>query len=354
MYAVQPRVEMMEQLPSDDNNSYFVFDFVKENFQDMLEYYNKLKIIGKVEDYGVYSDIQPKRAWTNPEPLYQEFKNAIVEQFSETFVTPVVDSQIRDYPSFEKVFLAFMDMVTPQFPISKTEFVLNYFNSPMNSGLAIEIADQDASDDYAKFAGFLKDPNYQVFTRVAKRFGFKVDKNIPWRLVCDLKSPFVKERLEERGILTFDQIFRDYYIRTNQSEVENLKNFITSAYNAYVRVFPEYQTIKKCEKVSVREKKKRFPITTGEIERNYRPSHWIRLMAYTRSLETSHNWEQARFDFMIKQANEISLYKGANVAYNFVESHFTDRSNEVFEKKTLTKDGVFDNLVKNSPSKLKF
>jgi hypothetical protein len=77
-------------------------------------------------------------------------------------------------------------------------------------------------------------------------------------------------------------------------------------------------------------------------------------MAYTRSLETSRQWEQAQFDFLIKRAYEILLYKGEKVAYNFVESHFTDRSNEVFQKKTLTKDDAFDNLVKKSPSQLKF
>jgi hypothetical protein len=354
MFAVLPMTESLSQIPSEDDKSYFALDFVNQNFQDMVEYYGKLKNIGKVQDVGVYSNIQPVRAWSNSDSQYSDLKDAILEQFSETFVTPAVDSQIKDYASFEKVFLSFVDLMTPQFPFTRTEFILNYFNSPMNSGLAIEISNQDASDDYVKFAGFLKDPNYQIFTRAAKRFGFKVDKNAPWRLVCDLKSPFVKERLVEEGITTFDEIFENYFVRTSVSEVGNLKDFMVSAYNAYVRTFPEYQTVKNCPGSSVREKRKRFPISMREVDEKYRPSHWIRLMAYVRSLETGRNWEQARFDFMVKQAHEIFLYKGEEIAYNFVESHFTDRSNQVFEKKTLTKDGVFDNLVKNSPSKLKF
>ncbi len=356
MYAVMPKVDKMTQILSESDESYFVLDFVNENFQDMVEYYNKLKNIGKVQDVGVYANIEPVRAWTNPEPLYQSFKETMFSQFSETFVTPTVDSQIRDYSSFEKVFLSFMAMITPQFPFTRTEFLLNITNSPMNSGLAIEISNQDCSDDYIKFAGFLKDPNYQIFTRAAKRFGFKVDKNAPWRLICDLKSPFVKERLVERGILTFDEIFQNYYDRTSLTEVENLKDFMLTAYNAYVRTFPQYQevTTSPCSDIASRKVKKRYPFSTKQADDEIRPSHWIRLMAYTRSLETSRNWKQAQFDFLIKRAYEILLYKGEKVAYNFVESHFTDRSNEVFQKKTLTKDDAFDNLVKNSISQLKF
>jgi hypothetical protein len=71
-------------------------------------------------------------------------------------------------------------------------------------------------------------------------------------------------------------------------------------------------------------------------------------------VEKSKEEVSAQFDFLIKRAYEILLYKGEKVAYNFVESHFTDRSNEVFEKKTLTKDDAFDNLIKNSASQLKF
>lgn len=356
MFAVMPKVDKMTQILSEKDESYFVLDFVNENFQDMVEYYEKLKNIGKVQDVGVYREIQPVRAWTNPEPLYQSFKEAMFSQFSKTFVTPAVDSQIKNYSSFEKVFLGFMAMITPQFPFTRTEFLLNIFNSPMNSGLAIEISNQDCSYDYAKFAGFLKDPNYQIFTRAAKRFGFKVDKNAPWRLICDLKSPFVKERLVERGILTFDEIFQNYYDRTCSSEVQNLKDFMLTAYNAYVRAFPQYQevTTSPCSNTSSRKVKKRYSFSTKQADDEIRPSHWIRLMAYTRSLETSRQWEQAQFDFLIKRAYEILLYKGEKVAYNFVESHFTDRSNEVFQKKTLTKDDAFDNLVKNSTSQLKF
>jgi hypothetical protein len=356
MHAVMPKVDKMTQILSEKDESYFVLDFVNENFQDMVEYYEKLKNIGKVQDVGVYREIQPVRAWTNPEPLYQSFKEAMFSQFSKTFVTPAVDSQIKNYSSFEKVFLGFMAMITPQFPFTRTEFLLNIFNSPMNSGLAIEISNQDCSYDYAKFAGFLKDPNYQIFTRAAKRFGFKVDKNAPWRLICDLKSPFVKERLVERGILTFDEIFQNYYDRTSSTEVENLKDFMLTAYNAYVRAFPQYQevTTSPCSNNPSRKVKKRYSFSTKQADDEIRPSHWIRLMAYTRSLETSRQWEQAQFDFLIKRAYEILLYKGEKVAYNFVESHFTDRSNEVFQKKTLTKDDAFDNLVKNSTSQLKF
>ena len=34
-----------------------------------------------------------------------------------------------------------------------------------------------------------KDPNFEFYRNSAKNFGFFVDKNAPWRLVANLRSP---------------------------------------------------------------------------------------------------------------------------------------------------------------------
>ena len=48
---------------------------------------------------------------------------------------------------------------------------------------------------YKKYL-WLEDPNWTMFTKLAARYGFVVDKNIPWRLIADLGSQPMAEYMD--------------------------------------------------------------------------------------------------------------------------------------------------------------
>ena len=68
--------------------------------------------------------------------------------------------------------------------------------SVLNTGLAIEIFDGDYGND-AQSVSFINDPNYPIYEELCRKYGFKIDKNIPWRMVANIKSnnlsPYILE-----------------------------------------------------------------------------------------------------------------------------------------------------------------
>jgi len=58
---------------------------------------------------------------------------------------------------------------------------------PYGSGLVYDIHDGDPDSDSEKI-DFYNDPNFNVYKYVIKSHGFKIDPNVPWRFVADLRS----------------------------------------------------------------------------------------------------------------------------------------------------------------------
>ena len=58
---------------------------------------------------------------------------------------------------------------------------------PYGSGLVYDIHDGDPDSDSEK-VDFYNDPNFNVYKYVVKSHGFKIDPNVPWRFIVDLRS----------------------------------------------------------------------------------------------------------------------------------------------------------------------
>jgi len=77
-------------------------------------------------------------------------------------------------------------------PFTKSGIINAFYMAPMSTGLCLEIDDKPYDEDVNKHA-FLKDPNFNVYRILARRFGFMVDRNVPWRLVADVQSFKMRE-----------------------------------------------------------------------------------------------------------------------------------------------------------------
>ena len=49
------------------------------------------------------------------------------------------------------------------------EFCLSKYSSPLQTGLVIDLSEEDCSDDRAKYEGFLSDENFRLFKHAANR-----------------------------------------------------------------------------------------------------------------------------------------------------------------------------------------
>ena len=85
------------------------------------------------------------------------------------------------------------------FPVTKSGFCLSSGNNIKTTGLAIDLTDLDPEVDTYK-GEMLQDINFGCFVEEAVKFGFYVDKNVPWRLLANLDSKVM--RLYIRGLET--------------------------------------------------------------------------------------------------------------------------------------------------------
>ena len=120
-------------------------------------------------------------------------------------------------------------------PFTFSAYIKNRRTPITVSGLAIEIANIDISNDLFKAELFLKSKNWEYFLNAAEVFGFMVDKNVPWRLVADIDSVQMQEYAKVYGFETTNEILSNYF---TPAHFPFFARFPIRMYNIYNTVKP--------------------------------------------------------------------------------------------------------------------
>lgn len=364
-FSVIPKQQFVSQLDG-SRAPIFALDIVKECFAEMVSYWGKLTSLGKLSKNSVtLKNIKPASAITQGiRVLYEAHIQEQIEFFNKEYVK--AESQIKNYADYERDIRNFSHYLRASTsPFTLSEFCTSKMLKSTETGLVIEIAEEDPSSDSVKFQGFIRDPNYESYTRVAYRFGFKVDRDIPWRIYFDLSSEYAKKKMAENGIYNVQSFFERYYDKAVDSEFDLIVEKMSSMYKSYIDFSPSYSSIKPCPtsldlrsayaqgaaKVEVKTKE---VVTAQILSTRYETSHWLRLYAYFRSVETDKPWTQNQFDNLVREAANIYRYRSEQQAVHYLESSFTDRTQELFQKKSLTNKDAFDTLIYKDRPTYKF
>ena len=191
----------LKQFDPEDPNI-FGFNFVVDSFKDFRSAY--LLLNKKDPSATPFEFLRPRRAWENPVQKREEYLDQLYKMFVETYLSRKKRYQkIRSFNDFLSEFVEFMNFYGPKFPVTMSNFMLSNFSSPMSSGLMVEIAEKSYDDDEDKYTDILTNQCFTCYVQVARRFGFKVDKNIPWRLVADINSPFMQKYMKKYAPVDF-------------------------------------------------------------------------------------------------------------------------------------------------------
>ena len=131
-------------------------------------------------------------------------------------------------------------------PITRTSFILSPFASTFGSGLKIAIAQLDAGNDQIKYLDFINDPNFKFYARAAKKFGFLVDKYVPWVLTYDLFTDASMNYIDyyvtnEGNQITEQNFFNAFYYDSYKDDLAILQDFIKNAYEKFITLRPIYE-----------------------------------------------------------------------------------------------------------------
>ena len=172
---------------SKTSNGLRVLNFVADAFSDLRRQFDKCLQAGKIDDSDEYlSSLKVHKAYMDPYNLYEKYLRKIN---SGVRSSAIMDSKnIRNFDEVSDRLTQIMDRSGTINPITFPAFVKSK-KVPINiSGLVIEIADLNASNDQEKIDKFINSKNWKFYLNVCRTYGFMVDKNVPWRLVADIGS----------------------------------------------------------------------------------------------------------------------------------------------------------------------
>jgi len=172
-------------------------NFVVDAFEDFKQYFAIAVNTNKID--SLHSNLvvfEAKYGWVDLDKEYTEYIRLLYKSFNGAYLANGKDNKISGFTDFLKYFKNFLKISLPKFPFTKTGFILSKRCSPRTSGLVIDLWDEDPGNDSIKWNKVLDDPNFIFYAYAAQRYGFKIDKNVPWRLVADIDSPVMKKYME--------------------------------------------------------------------------------------------------------------------------------------------------------------
>ena len=142
-----------------------------------------------------------KQAWVSPREEYDDHIRQMYSKFSTNYLgASSRNEKVIDFESFLSAYVEFSSTISGVAPTTFSGFIKSKYNPHRSSGLIIELGEFYYDQDSLKYNRFYKDKHFPFYQNAARKFGFKVDYNCPWRLIADITTEEMKEYMLEYGL----------------------------------------------------------------------------------------------------------------------------------------------------------
>jgi hypothetical protein len=205
----------------------FVLNFVADAYNDLKSHYQKLINLKRVVNKGKLKQIKAKKGWRSLNDAHHNYVSSIFQLFFKTYAS----AELNTPEKFIKRFLEFLRDGKNNVFVTRTAFVESTLYNPLMSGLFIELSDESKGDDVIR-RKYYEDDNFVIFQNSLKLFGFKSDKNHPWRIIADIESQPMREYLQNYGLNT-RTLFDKYFYKAYELDIDVMKQYFLEYYNVY-------------------------------------------------------------------------------------------------------------------------
>ena len=216
-------------------------DFVVDAFEDMKEYFAEALALTQGDKYtnSIIDGMIVQRGWVSANSLYEQHMVNTQRIYAVTYLRQALrDFPIRDATDYVDTFMRYYEDLGTPYPLTRSNFTLSGYVSPNSSGLCLEIDSAEHASDQYKVQEYYDNPVFGEYVKIARRFGFLIDKNAPWRLVANLASPIMLKYMKRYNVATRKQLFATYYEEARSYDIESLKRYFINGYNDYVSDSP--------------------------------------------------------------------------------------------------------------------
>lgn len=223
--AAIPEMSYIDQFPLNLTKGKPVsgFTFVIAALVDMYERYDELVRLGRLPS-GMFTVVT---GYSNPEDDYEGYvEDNVYPVLSEYIRTHAVAGKIRDTKSFIEQLGYFIDNMSNLLPMSLSSYIGSRFYDPTDSGLVINLR---FNRKYKR-----EDAEHQVFSKLAKSYGFFVDPNVTNRLFADIRNPSMLKYMVVAGIdVSDDNMMFQFFRPVHGEETSRFMGVIEMLYNLY-------------------------------------------------------------------------------------------------------------------------
>ena len=203
-----PKHKMINRVAQYDNHGQIketsfnvsAFNFVADAYNDLRINIMSLISTGYLSKEGPIAKFEAKKGFVDFQPINKQQKELHYFMFVTHYLLQPTSANsgikykevIGNAYDFTSIFSSYLKSHAKTVPFTQSSIFNAFYMSPLATGLCIEIDDKPYDDDQKKHE-FLKDPNFNIYRIAARRFGFMVDRNVPWRLVADVRSYKMRE-----------------------------------------------------------------------------------------------------------------------------------------------------------------
>ena len=294
-------------------------NFVVDAFKDLQQQFDKCRMLGKIDASDPYlSSLKVYKAYVDPRRRYQKY----ISKLNNVLISdPNIDSKnLKDFNMLADNMTKVMKNAGGVNPITYPAFIKSR-KTPINiSGLAIEIANLDASNDNDKIDLFVNSKNWQFYLNTCKTYGFMVDKNVPWRLVADIGSQPMLEYAKKYNLNDTNQILINCY---ETAAYSYYNSFTQNMLDLYYTMKPRsINKLIECNgKTKVKRIKPKEYKNTERLLKSYGQENFLVLYCKLRFSEEESKYTEQEMNFLINEVIQISNIRSESMAIKRFEKN---------------------------------
>lgn len=164
--------------------TYSGLDFVIDMFFEFKKYYEET---ARKHKWDFRFQTTSMETYVHPVDLYSNYLNSIFRIYNDILSAQILDPYHVTFKTYLIELCAVLEKQR-QKRILFSSYILSSDYDLASSGLFVDLTSADYFDDAGKVSRFFEKNHYKFLVESARRFGFLVDKNVPWRIVVDLNS----------------------------------------------------------------------------------------------------------------------------------------------------------------------
>jgi len=344
---IHPKNSFLKVINGKNNVKLKVLCFVADAFENFKKYHLQFVNNNKINpDSTIYNKLEPLSAYKDLNDVYIEFIDYVYNIFAKNFIVNKI-KEIKSFSDFIKFYSEFVSYINSGVVFSRSGFISNNLCPLEINGLVINFSDSLAYANSSQKQDFFINENFDLFFQNAKRFGFYVDRNAPWRIVADVESPVMIKYYNNYGIQSTKDLFEKAYHKAYLSDLETNKNVLIVFWNRFVKenklTFTSKDVIN-CRQllnsVSTIEQ-----LSIENFDTNYNIDWQLRFLLFIKLNENNINVSQTSFENLHFQLMQINKFYGSDVAAKFI-------NDKVLELEKMQETKKIDLTTSNVATKL--